>query len=109
MTDEIREPTYLTLTALADQRRHGYGIIKEVARLSGGRTALKAGSLYAMLDRLTSEGMVSVASEEIVEGRLRRYYELTAHGSEVLAEESRRRVSISKTALRRLKLAGGWS
>jgi DNA-binding PadR family transcriptional regulator len=109
MNTEIREPTYLTLTALADQPLHGYGIIKEVTRLSDGRTTLKAGSLYAMLDRLTSEGIVAVTSEEIVGGRLRRYYELTAHGSAVLTEESRRRVSISKTALRRLKVAGAWS
>jgi DNA-binding PadR family transcriptional regulator len=107
MTDEIREPTFLVLAALADQRRHGYGIIQEVERLSDGGTRLRAGTLYSMLDRLTDDGLIGRAGEEVVDGRLRRYYELTAHGSTVLATESRRRVVVSKEALRRLRLAGG--
>jgi DNA-binding PadR family transcriptional regulator len=107
MTDEIREPTFLVLAALADRRRHGYGIIQEVERLSDGGTRLRAGTLYSMLDRLTDDGLIERAGEEVVDGRLRRYYELTARGSTVLATESRRRVVVSKEALRRLRLAGG--
>ena len=107
MTDEVREPTFLVLVALADQRRHGYGIIQEVERISKGETTLRAGTLYAMLDRLTDDGLVEVEGEEVVDGRLRRYYQLTARGSTVLTEESRRRVATSKEALRRLRVAGG--
>ena len=107
MTDEMREPTFLALAALADGRKHGYGIIQEVDRLSHGRTRLRAGTLYAMLDRLTHDGMIASAGEEVVEGRLRHYYELTASGTAALAAESRRRVSVSKETLRRLRLAGG--
>lgn len=33
----MREATFLILTALADEARHGYGIIQEVNRMSGGR------------------------------------------------------------------------
>lgn len=106
MTDEIREPTFLVLAALADRRRHGYGIIQEVERLSAGETRLKAGTLYAMLDRLTSDGLITSAGEEVVEGRLRRYYELSSEGSGLLAAESRRRMVVSKEALRRLRIAG---
>jgi PadR family transcriptional regulator PadR len=106
MTDEIREPTFLVLAALADQRRHGYGIIQEVDRLSAGGTRLKAGTLYAMLDRLSSDGLIMSAGEEVVEGRLRRYYELSSEGSALLAAESRRRMVVSKEALRRLRIAG---
>ncbi len=95
------------LTALADQPRHGYGVIREVERLSDGKVRLRAGTLYAALDRLCDEGLVEVANEEIVDGRFRRYYRLTESGSAMLSSESRRRVTVSKEALRRLRLAGG--
>jgi PadR family transcriptional regulator PadR len=107
MNDEMREPTFLVLAALAGERRHGYGIIQEVDKLSDGSTKLRAGTLYAMLDRLTSEGLIAIAGEEVVAGRLRRYYELSSAGSAKLAAASRRRVSVSQEALRRLRLAGG--
>jgi PadR family transcriptional regulator, regulatory protein PadR len=107
VSDELREPTFLVLAALAGGRKHGYGIIQEVDRLSDGATKLRAGTLYAMLDRLAHEQLIAVAGEEIVGGRLRRYYELTAPGSATLAAASRRRVAVSREALRRLRLAGG--
>jgi DNA-binding PadR family transcriptional regulator len=49
---EVREPTFLVLVALASERLHGYVIIQEVERLSNGKTVLRAGTLYATLDRL---------------------------------------------------------
>ena len=97
------------LTALAGGPRHGYGVIQEVERLSGGRTRLRAGTLYAAFDRLSDEGLIEVEREEIVDGRLRRYYQLTESGNVTLGVESRRRVAISKEALRRLRLSGGFA
>jgi PadR family transcriptional regulator PadR len=94
------------MVALAGESRHGYGIIKEVRRLSQGRTDLKAGTLYSLLDRLESEGLVHIDREEIVDGRLRRYYELTKEGTAVLTEESLQRSTTSREALRRLRIAG---
>ena len=72
----MREPTFLILTALAAQSRHGYGIITDVAELSGGRVKLAPGTLYAALDRLHDEGLIEVDREEMVSGRMRRYYRL---------------------------------
>jgi DNA-binding PadR family transcriptional regulator len=106
MTDEIREPTFLILAALADDRRHGYGVIQEVERLSDGKTRLRAGTLYATLDRLLEQCLIAVDGEEVVDGRLRKYYRLTADGIAVLAAESRRRMATSKEAIRRLRIAG---
>jgi PadR family transcriptional regulator, regulatory protein PadR len=103
----MREPTFLVLTALAGGRKHGYGIIQDVVRLSDGDIRLRAGTLYAMLDRLTEDGLITMAGEEVVNGRLRRYYELTLHGTDVLTVESQRRMVVSKEALRRVRLAGG--
>lgn len=105
---EMREPTWLTLTALAGiERLHGYGITQEVARLSNGRVRMPAGTLYAMLDRLAGEALVEPAGDQVVGGRLRRYYSLTASGRRVLAEEADRRATVSAEALRRLSLTGG--
>jgi DNA-binding PadR family transcriptional regulator len=105
----LRGPSFFVLTALADGPRHGYGVIQEVERLSEGRTRLRAGTLYAAFDRLCAEGLIEVANEEIVDGRLRRYYRLTESGRAVLSLESVRRLAISKEALRRLRLSGGYA
>ena len=103
---ELREPTYLSMVALSREPLHGYGIIQEVRRLSRGRTDLKAATIYALLDRLESTGLVQVDREEIVDGRLRRYYGLTKEGTAVLAQESLQRSATSKEALRRLRISG---
>jgi DNA-binding PadR family transcriptional regulator len=105
----MQEATFLILTALADGAQHGYGIITEVAQISDGRVRLRAGTLYTALDRLRVDGLVAVDGEEVVEGRLRRYYRLTPHGTEVLAAEAARLHANAAAALTRLRpgLAGG--
>lgn len=67
---------------------------------------MKAGTLYALLDRLETDGLVQVDREEVVDGRLRRYYDLTKEGTAVLADESLQRSATSREALRRLRIAG---
>jgi DNA-binding PadR family transcriptional regulator len=106
MSIEIREPTFLVLAALASGQKHGYAIIQEVEALSGGHTVLRPGSLYTTLDRLAHEGFIETAGEEVVAGRLRRYYRLNERGTRLLAAESERRVAVSKEALKRLRIAG---
>ncbi|MFL6142164.1 MAG: PadR family transcriptional regulator [Labedaea sp.] len=101
----MQEATFLVLTALAAGSRHGYGIICDVAEISDGRVRLRAGTLYSALDRLRLDGLVSVEGEEVVDGRLRRYYRLTAEGSRQLATEAARLRSNAETAFARLGLA----
>ena len=100
---EIREPTFLVLAALADGRKHGYALIKEAAEMSGQRVQLKVGTLYAALDRLSQSGLVRSAGEEVVNGRLRRYFELTPDGAEVLEREATRLESNIREARARLR------
>jgi DNA-binding PadR family transcriptional regulator len=109
MIKEMREPTFLVLATLAEGKKHGYAIIQGVASLSEGEVEIKAGTLYAMLDRLAFDGVIESAGEEIVDGRLRRYYELSPQGTTLLAEESKRRVRVSNIALRRLRFVGGFA
>jgi len=105
----MQEATFLILTALADGAQHGYGIINEVQDISGGRVRLRAGTLYTALDRLRADQLITVDREEIVEGRLRRYYRLTPQGTKVLAAEAARMHANATAALARLRpgLAGG--
>jgi PadR family transcriptional regulator PadR len=102
-TSEMREPTFFVLASLADGRKHGYGIIKDAADLSDGRVTLKVGTLYAALDRLQTEGLVVAAGDEVVDGRLRRYFELTEPGAASLAAESERQELNAARARGRLK------
>jgi DNA-binding PadR family transcriptional regulator len=99
----MQEPTFLILTALAAGAQHGYGIMTDVAGISGDRVRLRAGTLYAALDRLRGDGLIDADREEIVDGRLRRYYRLTPSGADALAAETARMRSNAAVATRRLR------
>jgi DNA-binding PadR family transcriptional regulator len=108
-TTPLREPTFLILTALAAKPQHGYGILRDVEEISEGRVSLQAGTLYAALDRLSSDGWVDVDREEVVDGRLRRYYRLTEPGAARLAVEVEKLTAHTRAARQRLRtrLTGG--
>jgi DNA-binding PadR family transcriptional regulator len=99
----MREATFLILTALADQPRHGYGIIQEVTLLSGGRVTLLPGTLYTALDRLAAQSLVELSHEEVIDGRLRRYYRLCSDGRTELARQSERLHQLASAAESRLR------
>jgi DNA-binding PadR family transcriptional regulator len=103
----LQEPTFLILTALAAGAQHGYGIMTDVAQISGGRVKLRAGTLYAALDRLSGERFVEADREEIVGARLRRYYRLTPAGAQRLADEVERLRANTTVAAARLRLMTG--
>ena len=103
----MQEATFLILTALAAGSQHGYGIITDVQAISGGRVQLKAGTLYAALERLRADKLVEVDREEIVDSRLRRYYRLTAAGADLLAAEAARLQANARVAMSRLMPATG--
>jgi PadR family transcriptional regulator, regulatory protein PadR len=86
----MREPTYFILASLLDGPLHGYAIIKRTEEASHGRVHLATGTLYTALDRVTSEGYVTLVSEEVVNGRTRRSYGLTESGSAALRAEAMR-------------------
>ncbi|GAA3884925.1 helix-turn-helix transcriptional regulator [Saccharothrix violaceirubra] len=83
----MSEQTFLILTALADESRHGYAIVRAVEELSDGRTTLRVGTLYGVLDRLVADGWADRGREEVHQGRLRRYYKLTDAGVRALSAE----------------------
>ncbi len=94
----MTEPAYLVLLALADSPRHGYGIVQEVLGLSDGAVKLGAGTLYGVLDRLVGAGQVVPDREEVVDGRLRRYYRITPEGSAAAVAETERLAGLARRA-----------
>ncbi|MBO3750045.1 helix-turn-helix transcriptional regulator [Streptosporangiaceae bacterium NEAU-GS5] len=103
----MTEQAFFVLTALADEPRHGYGIVREVDELSGGRVRLKVGTLYGVLDRLAADGLVVLNREEVWQGRLRRYYRLTDSGAAALEAEAVRLAENVRSAKDRLSARHG--
>ncbi|MCT9079825.1 PadR family transcriptional regulator [Streptomyces fulvoviolaceus] len=98
----MTQAAFFVLTALADQPRHGYGILREVEELSDGEVQLRVGTLYGVLDRLTADGLIVLDREEVHEGRLRRYYRLTDEGMQALVAEAERMAAGASAAKRRI-------
>jgi DNA-binding PadR family transcriptional regulator len=70
---------------------------------------LRAGTLYGALDRLLEQELIAVDRQEVVEGRLRRYYRLTDAGPSRLAERAARLRRNADAAEARLRARPGTS
>jgi len=104
---------YHVLLALATGPQYGYAIKEAVAAESAGTLTPRAGSLYRVLARLMSEGVVKEA-DPVGEtpphpGLARRYYALSAAGRRALAAEARRLKQTATVAEKRLGMAPGRS
>jgi DNA-binding PadR family transcriptional regulator len=82
----LKPADFHILLTLLDGPRHGYGIMKEVERESGGEVRLEIGSLYRLLDRLLSNGLLEMGEGD---GR-RQYYSLSRLGRKVLKADAQR-------------------
>ncbi len=98
----MTQAAFFVLTALADQPRHGYGILHEVEELSEGQVQLRVGTLYGVLDRLTADGLIVLDREEVQQGRLRRYYRITDEGVTALDAEAEQMAAGARAAKRRI-------
>jgi DNA-binding PadR family transcriptional regulator len=81
------------LLALADEDRHGYGLVQAIAERSGGLLVLDPGNLYRVIKRLLADGLVADAGQRNAadaDGERRRYYRLTPLGGRVVAAELER-------------------
>jgi DNA-binding PadR family transcriptional regulator len=95
---------FQVLLALADEERHGYGIIREVETRTDGLIRLRSGSLYTLLQRLLDEDLIVESDERPApeqDDERRRYYKVTDLGRAVLAAEARRLESAVAEARRK--------
>ena len=97
---------FQVLLSLSDAPRHAYGLATAVAEQPDGSVRLEIGSLYRILARLTTAGVIEAfdpaASAEGHEAR-RRYYRLTPFGRRVAQAEAARLQAVLRLA-RRQKL-----
>lgn len=84
---------FYILFALRSER-HGYGVMQHVEELTEGRIVLGAGTVYTSLGKLESDGLISVTSRD----DRRTNYLITPQGTEVLREEARRIMELSRHA-----------
>ena len=89
------------LLALADDSRHGLGIIQEVAAQTDGRVQVWPGMLYLALKRMTDEGLLAgtEAPEGFVAGGGRpRFYRITPVGRRACRAEADRHLRLVNAA-----------
>ena len=93
LPESLTQAAFQILMALADEARHGLGIVAEVETRTEGAIKLGPGTLYGTIKKLRAVGFIQEAKEtpnpEDHDPR-RRYYALTPQGREAVSEEARR-------------------
>ena len=97
----LQPTSFHILLSLADEDRHGYAIIQDIARRTNGEIKLSAGTLYRSIQRLQEQGLIienrtRPAPEE--DDERRRYYRLTPLGKAAAHAEVRRLHELLKMA-----------
>jgi DNA-binding PadR family transcriptional regulator len=89
------------LLAVADEDRHGYAIIQDVAARTSGELKLSAGTLYRSIQRMLEQGLLVEPRQRPVpelDDERRRYYRITPFGRIVAEAESRRLAQLVRMA-----------
>ena len=106
----LTPPVFHILLALADEERHGYSIMQDVARQTNDVLQLGPGTLYGCLKRMLAAGLVEESAERPdseLDDERRRYYRMTDLGRSVVRAEARRLAEAVTAATARLGMAGG--
>ena len=95
--------TFHILMAVADEDRHGYAIIQDVAARTDGELKLSAGTLYRSIQRMLEQGLLIETRERPApedDDERRRYYRITPFGRTVAQAEARRLTQLVRLARR---------
>ena len=76
----------MLLALLELESMYGYQIVKEVEQRSSGYFEFKEGTLYPALHRLERAGMIEGRWQHTSKSIRRRYYQITAKGSQALVD-----------------------
>jgi DNA-binding PadR family transcriptional regulator len=109
--DDDRQPAaamtpavFQILLALSRGKAHGYGIMQDVSRLTGGGARLGPGTLYRSIQRMLVDGLIeerAIALHDESDDDRRRYYRLTAKGRAVAKKEAQRLADLVDAARER--------
>jgi len=89
------------LVALADDDRHGYAIIQDVAARTRGDVRLSPGTLYRSIQRMLEQGLITEPRERPApedDDERRRYYRITPFGRAVARAEAGRLAGLLRGA-----------
>jgi DNA-binding PadR family transcriptional regulator len=98
----LTPPVFHILMALSDGERHGYGIMQDVARQTGGALQLGPGTLYGCLKRMLSARLVEESDERPdteLDDERRRYYRITPLGDRAVRAEAQRLANAVSAAI----------
>jgi DNA-binding PadR family transcriptional regulator len=101
----LTPPVFHILLALADEDRHGYGIMQDVAQQTEGGLQLGPGTLYGCLKRMLAAGLVAECDERPdpkLDDERRRYYRMTPLGKKLVRAEAQRLAGAVTVAMTRL-------
>lgn len=83
----LTEAFYYILVALYKEPSHGYGIMQDIEKMSGGRVKIGAGTLYTALNTLLKKGLIDPYPAVDEQDARRKMYVITDDGKEVVAAE----------------------
>jgi DNA-binding PadR family transcriptional regulator len=89
------------LMALAEDDRHGYAIIQDVAARTRGDVKLGPGTLYRSIQRMLEQGLIEETRERPaaeLDDERRRYYRITPFGRAAARAEARRLAGLVRLA-----------
>lgn len=92
----LTEAVYYILLAVR-KPNHGYGIIQEIEKLTGGRVSLGPGTLYGAIQTLQKKGWIRIYSVD-TESRKKKEYLITEPGRTVFEAERLRLEELLKNA-----------
>ncbi len=97
----LRPVQFHILISLGEGDRHGYGIIRDTEKRSGGEVRLEMGTLYRALHRMLGAGLVEESDQRPapeLDDQRRRYYRITELGRLVARGEVARMEALVKVA-----------
>ncbi|MGH9592742.1 MAG: PadR family transcriptional regulator [Bryobacteraceae bacterium] len=99
----LSQQVFHVLVALAEDDRHGYSIMQDVAARTAGKIRLSPGTLYGSIKRMLEQGLIEELSlrERPSAGQddeRRRYYRLTGFGRAVARAEAARLTELVEQA-----------
>lgn len=101
--------TFHILLAVAEEDRHGYAVIQDVAARTEGELKLSAGTLYRSIQRMLEQDLIVETQDRPapeLDDERRRYYRITPFGAAVAQAEARRLTQLVRMARARGFVAG---
>ncbi len=77
----------ILLRLISEHDRYGYELFNEISTRTDQKLEIKEATLYAVLQRLQKQELISSYQGEVSNGSKRRYYHITTNGKTVLERE----------------------